>query len=136
MRGLSTRSKGGNHAVIQPALDHLVYVGIRFADSHVYLASVNVHGHVAMTRTMIFGPTLHQIACNGKDECLILSVNPSAASDVVAQCRYLANAVSPGQFSHFDIRKLLSADEVKRKCDDDAVGARAAHGDAPAVLRG
>ena len=136
MRGLSTRSKGGNHAVIQPALDHLVYVGISFADSDVYLASVCVHGHVAMTWTMMFGPALHQIACDGIDECLILSVDPAAASDVAAQGRYLANAVSPGQFPHFDIRKLLSAHEVKRECDDDAVGARAPHGDAPAILRG
>jgi hypothetical protein len=82
--GLTIRSKGGNDPVFQPALDHLIYVRIRFADSYVYLASIGIDGHVAMTWPMMLGPALHQIALDSKNECLILAIYPPAAPDVIA----------------------------------------------------
>jgi hypothetical protein len=81
---LTTWSKDGNDSVFQPALDHLIYVRIRFADSYIYLASIGIDGHVAMTWPMMLSPTLHQIAFNVKNECFIPAIYPPAASDVVA----------------------------------------------------
>src|SRR5687768_16082076 len=72
---LAVGSKRADQAIVKPAFDHLIPVGIRFANADINFLSVAIDGHVAMTGPMMLGPALDEIAIDSENICLISQVH-------------------------------------------------------------